>query len=273
MRNFWNTCLSTSALSTSAVVALALGCSNPPHLIDSGHIIPDAAQDDTNVMTVDTGMPVDTGGTLHDTGAHTGACTYGTGGCNLTDTSSCPNDASGARQGCYPDDGAPMCHPAGTAALGAHCTNGNDCDAGLVCLGTNLCAKLCCSAADCATGESCNPLADSTHTILPNGAGVCVRPTACTPTPPAGCTGTNHCYLTGADGSTDCVPSGTVAEGGNCMTDACMNGFGCYSAGTPPVFTCYRYCVIANGNTDCTSTAHPHCRAFGFGTTYGICDT
>src|SRR5437870_2699737 len=99
MRSLWNT------LSTSALVSLALvACNPPPHLVvDSGHIIPDAAPaEDTTVPPIDTGiLPVDTG-LGHDGGGHAGMCTYGTGGCNLTDTASCPSDAG--RMGCYPDD-------------------------------------------------------------------------------------------------------------------------------------------------------------------------
>jgi hypothetical protein len=254
--------------STSLLLLALTGCGNPPpHLVDA-HV-----PGDTGPVGVDTN-PSDTGIPPTDTGHVGGACTYGTGGCNLTDTSSCPNDASGARQGCYPDDGAPMCHPAGTVQAGAACTSGNDCDAGNVCLGTNVCARLCCSAADCNTGESCNPLNDSTGTALPNHAGVCIRPTTCTPLPASGCMGTENCYVTGSDGSTNCVPGGAVAEAGTCdATNHCGTGLGCYAVGTPPVYTCYRYCRLSMMNADCTGTGRPTCHPAGLGTMFGICDT
>ena len=267
MRNF----TLFAGASTSLMLAL-VGCGNPPpHLVDA-HVSGDTGPlVDTNPTTNDTGVMTP------DTGHMGGACTYGSGGCNLVDTASCPNDSSGARQGCYPDDGSPMCHPAGTVAAGQPCTNGNDCDAGNVCIGTNVCARLCCAASDCNTGESCNPLNDSTGTALPNHAGVCIRPTACTPLPASGCMGTNICYVTGMDGSTNCVPGGSVAEAGVCdATNHCGTGLACYSlapAGMPPAFNCYRYCRISMGNADCTGTGRPTCHPAGIGTMFGICNT
>lgn len=265
MRNFTFT-----GLSTSAVLLLALaGChQDPPRLVDAGHTTTDTGMNvDAFTPGVDTGvMP---GNDAGRDGGSGGACTYG-GGCDLRSTTGCPMDASGNRQGCYPQSGSPMCAPAGTALDGATCTALNDCDAGLVCLGSGTCARVCCSAADCNTGELCNPLGDgTTHMPLPNGVGYCHRPAGCTPIPAAGCTAGNTCTTTMADGTTDCVPTGATPEGGDCSSVNCAEGLGCFTSGTSTAGVCYRFCRRAMGNADCMP-AHPTCGA-GLGTTYGLC--
>jgi hypothetical protein len=199
-----------------------------------------------------------------------GACTYGTGGCDLTDTSSCPPMGT-TRQGCYPDMGAPACHPAGTAAAGASCTNLNDCDAGMVCLSTNTCERLCCSVSDCNPGEMCNPLGDGSGMPLPNGVGFCHRPTSCTVVPQSGCMATEACIVSAMDGSTDCINAGPTAEGGSCDSSACMAGLGCFTMGSGTPGMCYRFCRTAMGNADCTGSGATCMGVSILGTMYGLC--
>lgn len=268
MRNF-----SFNRFGASSIVVLTalVGCGNPPHLVDGGH-----GRTDSGNPVVDMGMSlVDTGVIPPDTGNMTGAdggsaCTYN-GGCDLTNPSSCPADSAGARQGCYPDDGAPACHPAGTAVAGASCGSAGDCDAGFVCLGTGECAKLCCSAANCTTGDVCNPLGSATTMmVLPNGVGYCHRPAACSPIPSSGCPAGRSCTTRSADGTTDCVTTGTVGEGGDCSGGNCADGLGCFTSTPHPAGICLRFCRRAMGNTDCTGTATT-CNP-GLGTTYGLCE-
>lgn len=273
MRNFSFTGLSTTVVFSGLALTALAGCRNdPPRLVDA-HVTPDAGGGgvDMGMGGVDMGMGGLDMGMARDMGTMGGACTYG-GGCNLTSTSSCPPDSGGARQGCYPDMTAPACHPAGTVAVGGACTALNDCDAGSVCLGTGTCAKLCCSATDCPTGQSCTPLGDGSGNPLPNGVGFCHAPTACTPVPNTGCAAMQQCTTTAADGSTDCFPTGPVAEGGDCSSDNCAAGLGCFNMGAGTAGHCYRFCRRAMGTTsnpDCTGTATT-CGA-GLGTTYGLC--
>lgn len=269
-------------LSSSLAALLAIaGCNNTPSRptdAASGH---DAGGTgvDTGIPGHDSGPPVDTGVPPTDTGGSTGACAFG-GGCDLV-THSCPDDASGARQGCYIGQTMTTCAPAGALGEGATCTDPTQCDEHLTCVVTSAgatmgtCVRVCCSVADCGAGETCNPLGDGTGTPLPNNIGTCHRPTACTPVPNTGCTGTDQCVLISSDGTTDCTGSGTLTEGTTCggagSTDSCAPGLGCY--GTEAAgFTCSRFCRLAMGatnNPDCTGTLR-NC-ATGFGSTFGLC--
>ncbi len=268
MRNF--TC---SGISAFFVLALA-GCPGnpPPHLVDAFHPTTDTGTTpvDTNPM----GQP-DMNVPAVDMGTTPGFCGFG-GGCDLLATSACPPDGA-TRQGCYLGDTATACAPAGTATSGA-CASSNGCERGYACVGptqdSTTCERVCCSATDCDPGSVCNGINDSSGAALPNHIGTCHRLTACTPLPNAGCTGTDQCNLTMSDGTTDCLPSGTTAEGGNCDSTACATGLGCYvttmagvDAGTPHG-TCFRFCRQAMGNADCP-TSGTTCVAFG--PTYGLC--
>lgn len=268
MRNF-----KLLGLGSAGLLAFALtGCpGSPPRLVDANVTHDSGVGNDAFVSGNDTGMPVDMGTTMmRDMGGSTGACTYG-GGCDLTDTASCPPMGT-TRQGCYPDATAPACHPAGTVGVGGTCAALNDCDAGSVCLGTGVCAQLCCSATDCPSGQSCTPLGDGSGNPLPNGVGFCHAATACTPVPNTGCMTGYQCTTTMSDGSTDCFTTGTVAEGGDCSTENCQEGLGCFNMGAGTTGHCFRFCRRAMGTTsnpDCTGTATT-CGA-GLGTTYGLC--
>ncbi len=224
----------------------------------------------------DAGPPVDTG-VPTDTGGSTGTCSFG-GGCNLV-THSCPDDGSGARQGCYIGETMTMCAPAGSLGEGGTCTGPSQCDEHLTCVVTDpsatsgTCVRVCCANTDCGAGETCNPLGDGTGNPLPNNIGTCHRPTACTPVPNSGCTGTDQCVLTAADGTTDCAGSGALTEGTVCgqSAGACAAGMGCYGNDTDG-YHCSRFCRLAMGatnNPDCTGTL-TNC-ASGFGSTYGLC--
>lgn len=264
--------------SLAALFAIA-GCNNTPTRSTDAAPNHDGGGTgvDTGIPGHDSGPPVDTGVPPTDTGGSTGACAFG-GGCDLV-THSCPDDASGARQGCYIGQAATTCAPAGALGEGANCTDPTQCDEHLTCVVTSAgatmgtCVRVCCSVADCGAGETCNPLGDGTGNPLPNNIGTCHRPTACTPVPNAGCTGTDQCVLISADGTTDCTGSGALTEGTTCGsdTDACAPGLGCYGSEAAG-FKCSRFCRLAMGatnNPDCTGTL-TNC-ASGFGATYGLC--
>lgn len=269
MRNF--TC---SGISVVFVLALA-GCPGnpPPHLVDAFHPTTDTGpMIDTNPMSApDMNVP-------HvDMGTMPGFCGFGTGGCDLVATSACPMDGT-TRQGCYLGATSTMCAPAGTATSGS-CSSSNGCERGYACVGptdtSTACERVCCADANCDPGEVCNPIGDGSGNPLPNGIGTCHRNTACTPIPNSGCTGTQQCILTMADGTTDCHSSGAVAEGGNCSAASCAPGLGCYTvtmagadAGGPPPGRCFRYCRTAMGNADCTMSGTT-CMAFS--TAIGLC--
>lgn len=252
------------------------GChSDPPRVVDSG------TNHDTGPMVVDTGVvvdtgpPVDMGGTTGDTGPG-GTCSYG-GGCDLL-THSCP-DAMGSPQGCFPGAMASQCASLQSMpiAAGMPCTHLNDCDEGYACVGpsstTSVCTRVCCRAADCMMpGAVCQPLGDGMGNPLPNGVGVCHVPPACTAVPNSGCAAGNQCILVGHDGSTDCLPTGTAAEGGMCGGSTGMNcaeGLGCYGT-TGGAASCFRFCRTAMMNADCTGSAHT-CTDAGLGGGIGLC--
>jgi hypothetical protein len=257
-------------LSTSAVVLALAACNNPaPHLIDAYMPPGDSGPPvDMNFMTPDSPRP-DTGGI--DSGSGGSCRSYG-GGCQLTigagATDSCPMMGT-TRQGCYPGMTMTQCATAGAAQAGQACMNLNDCDDGLICLMTNVCARMCCSAGDCMPGEMCNPLGG-----VPMGStlGVCNRPTMCTPVPNGGCPAMQQCLVVAMDGTTDCAPEGTATEGmacGGTTGMGCVAGLGCYGPAMMPGM-CSRLCRLAMMNADCTGTAHT-CTNVGLGMTYGLC--
>jgi hypothetical protein len=258
------TALRTGCLGVMAAMMLA-GCPTPQPMLN-----PDTGMRDTGPLP-DSGPPVDVGPVdafRADTGGTTGTCSYG-GGCDLLAAMSCP-DVGGERQACYPGATASECAPAGSLAAGAACDALNDCDTGLVCLSTGTCVAACCGNDDCELGETCRPLADGSGNPLPNGVGVCNRPTACTPLPNS-CPAMQQCTLTDTDGSTDCAPVGPNTEGMPCGGAAgglCVEGLGCYAADGGPAM-CIRFCRLGM-DADCTGGGT--CNASGLGSdTFGLC--
>lgn len=260
------TALRSGWVLVAAMVVLGTGCgTRPPPVVDTdtgthdGGTIGDVGPlPDTNVTPGDTGTGDAGGG---------GACAYG-GGCDLLSGTSCP-DVMGTRQACYPGATASECAPAGSLGAGAACDNLNDCDTGLVCLGTGTCAPACCGNDDCDLGETCRPLSDASGAPLPGGVGVCIRPTSCTPLPNTCPTG-QQCQLTGTDGSTDCGGTGTNTEGMPCggAMGGCVEGTGCYGA-MGGAASCIRFCRLGM-DADCTGGGT--CNASGLGSDmFGLC--
>ena len=245
---------------------MLVGCptTNPPRL-DT-----DTARVDSGPLP-DSGPPPDSGpidAFRVDTGGGMTGCSFG-GGCDLLSPTSCP-DVGGARQACYPGMMMSECATAGSAGLGASCDALNDCDTGLVCLASGTCVAACCGNDDCELGEMCQPLGDADGNPLPNGVGVCNRPTTCTPLPNS-CPAMEQCTLTGTDGSTDCAPLGPNTEGMPCGGAAgglCVEGLGCYGTMGGSA-TCIRFCRLGMAG-DCTGGAT--CNDSGLGSDmFGLC--
>jgi len=188
---------------------------------------------------VDTGTPVlpdgggtDTGTTLPDGGGTDtgmsmgGMCPSGT--CDLISNAGCD---SAMGEGCYwgGREMGVVCAPAGAAAVGASCTNVNDCQEGTTC-DDNVCRKICCGGSDanCDPGDLCVNFADEMGSI---GFGACRTPSGCDALAQTGCAAGEACYPVGGDGTTDCArPSmgaGTT-QGASCMfLNGCVAGFFC----------------------------------------------
>jgi hypothetical protein len=154
---------------------------------------------------------------------------------------------------------------------GPECTVDRDCDDGLECNGTELCAGgscasgrpitcdddvactndycdepgICRASADdsaCADGEFCD-LVDGCAPGCPDSPCRLVGPQC-------GCRGGDACYLAGTAGRV-CAPPGTAAEGDSCSSPAdCAAGTQCIniSSDSPAVYACARFC---DEDSDC----------------------
>lgn len=221
----------------------------------------DLGMRDMNVPPSDLGPPVD-GGPGTDLGPRPdggGMAMCPAGACDLV-TNGC-----GAGMGCYllamgaGTPAVPTCDMSGIGVQGASCMAYSDCAAGFVCVGETAttpgtCEKYCCnlgSSAGCAAGASCSiSLTDAMG--MPSGAGLCNTASNCMLFG-SDCTGGEACFLSGGDGTTDCVTPGTGAAGANCMfTNDCMAGFSCI--GPTGATKCRKLCDTVDMDPACVGT-------------------
>jgi hypothetical protein len=143
----------------------------------------------------------------------------------FAETSDCPAGETCTWVGDVP---APICAPAGDAAIGEACGDQTLCAEG-VCLALNgsasRCFALCRDAADCGA-EGCLDLDGAAFRI-------CDQPglnPACDLLAPT-CAAGSGCFIVAGEETPVCVPAGDVAPGGACeyansclVGDACING-------------------------------------------------
>ena len=226
---------STSTLWTLLALATLAGCdsNNPPAGTDAGTA-------DSGTTPDGGGGDVDGGGPGVDSGMMMGEFCGIAGGCDVLAQTACMGG-----EACYYTNSMDMsrtgCFSAGAGAIGATCTNVNDCGVGLTC-GGGECATYCCSSTDCTGGAICTALTDDPM----NGLGYCRTPDTCDPVAATGCPDGSACYfdLELGDGTAFCEPAGSRATGETCggAEGLCLPGNGCLRAEGAAAATCYRWC-------------------------------
>jgi hypothetical protein len=237
-----------SSLALLAVIALATaGCPAPmpgPDAGDSG------TTNDVRTNPNDGGTNPNDGGTNPNDSGGPVNCGSGMGPCNPVTNAGCQAGEACVRAMTSGGQVTTQCVTAGTAGFGGDCTQPTDCREGFVCLSTGKCHKLCCGAGDDSTCRDTAggglPNATCSIQISDQGGGAtglfaCQLPTRCDPFAQDCPTATDNCQYTRADGTTQCVPSGTATDGMTCnSTTPCAQGFLCIGSGASG--TCRKYC-------------------------------
>lgn len=198
--------------------------------------------------SVDTGMDT---GTTPDTGGGTRGSMCPMTPCNPVTAAGCaPGEACYFASTGEGMPSAPLCAMAGMGVTGTACTNVNDCQEGLTCIGGSAggtCQPLCCAGqnGDCPTGGTCAISLGEEMTVM-----ACSFPDGCDLLAQTGCMGGDACYPMSSDGATVCSSPGDVADGATCeFSNSCMAGSAC--VGSMEMSICRRVCDIAMEGADC----------------------
>ncbi len=212
--------------------------------------------------------------TIADAGSHTCApdtsnqCAPASVDSGIYDPSDDAGDAGAPKSACHVVPNGQACTTGGLGGDGAECQVSTDCADSFECVGSpGQCRHYCCggnascdSASNQTTGVTfcdvqtttagglnvpvCEPVASCTPLLQGTGAGTC----------PKGYT----CGVVKDDGTTSCVPIGTVGIGGNCDVFHCAAELTCLGAAGSR--TCFQLCEVDTPQacpygTTCTSSA------------------
>jgi hypothetical protein len=165
-------------------------------------------------------------------------------------------------------DGYQKCSTAGPGGDGAQCQTGADCAATFECVGSpGQCRHYCCggnAACDSASGATTGPTFCDVEATTAGGLNVpvCEPVRSCTPLLMGSGAGTcpkgETCAVVKDDGTTSCVPIGTVGIGGDCDVFHCAAELTCL--GPVGSRTCFQLCEVDSPTacpfgTTCTSSA------------------
>lgn len=197
-------------------------------------------------------------GTTPDAGMDTGGGTRGSM-CPMTPCNPVTAAGCAAGEACYfasMEEGAPaapLCAPAGVGAMGAACTNVNDCQENFTCIRSGsaaggTCQPLCCAGqnSDCPVGGSCSISFRDEGTVM-----ACAFPDGCDLLAQTGCMAEESCFPMSADGATSCSMAGSVADGATCtFSNDCAARSACLGPAAGPSI-CRRLCAVAMEGADC----------------------
>jgi hypothetical protein len=162
--------------------------------------------------------------------------------------------------------GATGCVGVGTTPVGGACTGtgAGQCQAGYTCV-DGVCSKYCQNASDCGSGSyhECGQVTNGSGTNIP---GFMTCNILCNPINPSdtsapyqGCAAGDGCLPSSTGASSCLAPTKSTAKNGDdCGTGdqtLCAPGYVCLGQNivVTTVYSCFKMCRKAMGNTDCTS--------------------